>query len=265
MKDLAQLQTRFQQHIVHDDQTVTAEIAGPDDQYRQTRLAIYYNAYRLRLVAALAVDYPVLETFLGDAGFEEVAIAYIDTCPSTFRNLRWFGKAMPQFLGTDPRFSTNPFLAKLAEFEWAQGLAFDSADAPQPGFEQLASVPPDDWPGLRFVPHTSLHLVESHWNVIPMWHAHRDEEPLPVPVSAERAATIAVWRRDYKSYFRTLDRDEAWLWRTLTGGTVFGEACSSFAVETDTDDEGAAMRAATLLRSWVEDGWIQGFDTKTPS
>jgi len=263
MKSLNALQARFQQHVIHGDNAVIGDIAGPDDQYRQTRLRIYYSAYRLRLIAALAVDYPALKTLVGESGFEALATAYIDACPSTCRNLRWFGDAMPGFLRHDPRFSQKPVLAELAEFEWAQGLAFDADDASQPGFEQLASVTPTDWPGLRFIPHPSLQLVASEWNVIAIWHAHRDQQAVPLPARREQTDTIAVWRRDYKTYFRTLDRDEAWLWRALAGGIDFGEACSEFAAAMGTDDAGAAQRAAGLLRCWVDEGWIQDYLTGT--
>ena len=259
MKALAGLQARFQKHLLDGDPGVIADIAGPDDAFRQTRLRIYYSAYRLRLIAALGVDYPALEAFVGESAFEKLAAAYIDACPSTYRNLRWFGEGLARFLRNDPAFSQQPVLAELAGFEWAQGLAFDADDAPQTSFEQIASVPPVDWPGLRFIAHPSLHLVESHWNVIAIWHAHRDQQKMPGPVRREEADTIAVWRRDFKTYFRTLDHDETWLWRAFAGGAGFGDACSDFAATTGMADADAAQRAAGLLRGWVDEGWIQGY------
>lgn len=263
MKSLAELQDRFQAHIVHNDEAVTGDISGPDDAYRQERLHIYYSAYRLRLIAALAVDYPVLKEFVGEQRFEQLATAYIEARPSMVRNLRWFGDSLAGFLRNDRRFSDESILAEMAEFEWAQGLAFDAADATQLGFDELASVPADHWPQLRFVAHPSLQLVASQWNVIALWHAHRDTENLPTATRQDKPATIAVWRKSYKTYFRTLDRDEALLWRDLVAGTVFGEACSRFATQMGMDEVNAAQRAAQLLRSWVEESWIQGFDIVT--
>ena len=263
MASLAELQDRFQRHIVHNDDGVTGDISGPDDAYRQERLLIYYRAYRLRLIAALAVDYPALKAFVDEQRFEELASTYIEARPSMVRNLRWFGDAMSGFLRNDPRFSGKAILAELAEFEWAQGLAFDASDATQLSFDELASVPAEHWPQLHFVAHPSLHLVASQWNVIAIWHAHRDNKPLPPATRQEQAGTIAVWRKDYKTYFRSLDRDEAWLWRALAAGTAFSEACSRLAAKMDMDETGAAQRAAQLLRSWVEEGWIQGFDIVT--
>jgi hypothetical protein len=173
------------------------------------------------------------------------------------RNLRWFGEGMAEFLRNDARFSAEPVLAELAGFEWAQGLAFDAADATQLDFDALASVPPEDWPHLRFVGHTSLQLIQTQWNVVAIWHAQRENRALPPATRLEQPATIGVWRKDDQTYFRSLDRDEAWLWRSLAGGTTFGDACSRLALRMDSDDAGAAQSAASLLRTWVNEGWIQ--------
>ena len=39
MASLAELQDRFQRHIVHNDNGVTGDISGPDDAYRQVACA----------------------------------------------------------------------------------------------------------------------------------------------------------------------------------------------------------------------------------
>ena len=73
MRELAELQDRFQRYIVHADEAASADIGGPDPSYRQARMAIYYQAYRLRLRATLAVDYPVLNAFLAQRRFRSFA------------------------------------------------------------------------------------------------------------------------------------------------------------------------------------------------
>lgn len=256
MSSLAELQDRFHRYIVHTEDAANADISGPDPAYRQARLEIYHRAYRLRLSAVLAVDYPVLQAFVSQRRFEELASAYIEAHPSMSRNLRWFGHAMPEFVRTDPRFRREPVLGELAEFEWAQGLAFDATDAPQLDFEALASCPASDWPHLRFVPHPSLRLVGSRWNVVEIWHAHRNNADLPLATRSQQRGTIAVWRQAYKTYFRTLEPDEAWLWRMFAGKASFSAACSRLAARMQ-DDTAAAQRVAGLLRCWVNDGWIQ--------
>ena len=108
-----------------------------------------------------------------------------------------------------------------------------------------------------------MQLAASEWNGIAIRRAHRDQRAALLPARREQTDTITVWRRDYNTYFRTLDRDDAWLWRALAGGISFGEACSEFAAAMGTDDAGAAQRAAGLLRGWVDEGWIQDYLTRT--
>jgi hypothetical protein len=260
MVSLDGLQNRFQHYLLEEDPAFLREIAGADDAYRQTRLGIYYTAYRLRLVATLAVDYEILKAFVGESRFGEIALAYVHTHPSTFRNLRWYGASMADFLREDARFKDEPVLSQLAEFEWAHGLAFDATDAPHLSFDDLAAVPPENWADIRFTQHPSLCLVTPNWNVVDIWHAHKDGKNVPAAVSSEQANVIAVWRRDYKSYFRTLETDESILWRMLANGTSFGEACAELPATTNTSEEDAPLRAAQLLRGWVDAGWIQSYE-----
>jgi hypothetical protein len=260
MNSLDGLQNHFQDYILEENPAFLREIAGADDAYRQTRLGIYYTAYRLRLVATLAVDYDILKAFVGETRFGEIALAYIQAHPSTFRNLRWYGAAMGEFLREDARFSAEPLLSQLAEFEWAHGLAFDAPDAAHLTFNDLAAVPPEDWADICFIQHPSLHLVAPNWNVVDIWHAHKDEKAVPAAVSSEQPNVIAVWRRDYKSYFRTLENDESLLWRTLANGTGFGDACAELAAATNLSEEEAPLRAAQLLRGWIDEGWIHSYE-----
>jgi hypothetical protein len=260
MNTLDALQNHFQCYILGADPTFIREIAGADDDYRRTRLGIYYNAYRLRLIAALETDYEVLKAFVGDSRFKELALAYVQAHPSQFRNLRWYGDTMAGFLRNDARFSAEPLLSELAEFEWAQGLAFDAPDTPLVSFDDLASVPPDEWADIRFIQHPSLHLIKPNWNVVAIWHAHTDGKTLPAAVSGEQAYFIAVWRKDYKSFFRTLEHDESLLWQALANGTGFGDACAELASATGINEEEAPLRAAQLLRNWVDEGWIQSYE-----
>ncbi len=259
MTSLDGLQSHFQHYILEEDPTFLREIAGADDAYRQTRLGVYYTAYRLRLVAALAVDYEILQALVGETRFGEIGLAYVQVRPSKFRNLRWYGAAMADFLREDARFKDEPLLSQLAEFEWAHGLAFDAPDAPHLSFDELAAVPPEDWGDIQFIPHPSMQMVTPNWNVVDIWHAHKDGSEVPEAISSEQPNVIAVWRKDYKSYFRTLESDESLLWQTLANGTGFGVACAELAASSDLNEEEAPLRAAQLLRGWIDEGWIQAY------
>jgi hypothetical protein len=137
----------------------------------EERLAIYANAYRLRLLEALGTDYPGLHTLLGDDEFDAMGRAYIAAHPSSYFSLRWFGEHMGEFLRTTEPYSKYPVFAEMAAFEWAKSDAFDATDSAVVCINDMAAIPPDAWPGLRFVPHASLRRLDLRWNVPTVWKA----------------------------------------------------------------------------------------------
>ena len=139
MKHLARIQAQFQAHVLSGSPAIDSEIGGASAEIRSARLGIYRDAYRLRLIEVLGTDYDVLRKYLGDELFDAAASDYVGAHPSTFRNVRWFGGGLAQFLRTTPRYAEHPVLAELAQFEWTLGLAFDSADSRVVRFEDVAA------------------------------------------------------------------------------------------------------------------------------
>ncbi|MGQ0578428.1 MAG: HvfC/BufC family peptide modification chaperone [Betaproteobacteria bacterium] len=259
MNALTGTQARFQAYVLAGDGAIVSEIAGADDIFRRNRLDIYYNAYRLRLAEALATDYEILKTYLGNEVFEAIARDYIDAHPSVFRNLRWFGGHLADFLCDQPRYAGQPILADLARFEWTLGLAFDAADAAALRFEDVASVPPEDWAGLRLTPHPALHVVELRTNAVEVWNELKNADRSIAPESLPGPLRWAIWRKQLSPYFRSLEADEAWALDAVRNQLSFGEICAGLC-QWQTEEQ-AAPRAAALLRGWVDEGWIASLQT----
>lgn len=85
---LEQLQRGFQSYVLRGEPGIEAHVALNTIASTTHRLDVYFQAYRLRLIEALANDYPGLKKFVGEAEFERLARAYIDRYPSTERSLR---------------------------------------------------------------------------------------------------------------------------------------------------------------------------------
>jgi len=254
MKQLAQTQAHFQDNVPTGNRAIDGEIEGDSAEFRNTRLGIYRNAYCLRLIEVLRTDYEVLHAYLGDEHFDALAGGYIAAHPSTFRNVRWFGGKLVEFLRSMPRYARHPELAELAQFEWSLGLAFDSPDEDAVQFEEVAAVTPESWAELRFKLHRALRLLALHTNAVTIWMAiDKDNNPFE-PETFPEPVTWAVWRKQHSPCFRSLQADEAWALKAMISQASFGEICAGLC-EWVAEDE-AAARAAGLLRGWVEDGWI---------
>ncbi len=254
---LRKLQRDVQHHVLvtnsHSLQQVTRHVVGTARVSADQRLSIYAEGYRLRLIEALGAEFETLKAVAGDAVFDRLCRSFIAAHPSRTPNLRWYGGQLADHLATTPPFSRRPVFAEIARFEWAIGLCFDAADDAVLGFDALAAVPPAHWPGLRFTLHASVQRLELAWNAPDLFQA-RDSTPALKPKRARRAAPWCIWRRDLTPRFRRLPDDEAWALDAVARGVPFAGICEGLARWVG--DDTAALRAATLLRTWVNEQMV---------
>ena len=252
MSHLSDLQTDFQAYLLNDSQGVRFINAIINDQKVGAikRLSIYADAYRLRIIEALATAYPKLHSLLGDDFFDSTARSYIKQYPSTYRNMRWVGGEMAAYLQTS--LLQHPIASEMAQFEWALGLAFDAEDAPIFSLQELAKIPPENWAALKFVLHPSAHLLPLQWNVVQIWNALNDEETPPNAVLT--SAPCLVWRMDLNAHFRSVDAAEYDALQLVIAGASFGELCEK--LQQNTSEEAASMQAAQYLSGWLNEGLI---------
>ncbi len=250
MTTLYELQKKFQDYVLSPQPGMELEIIGTPDADATTRLEIYSDAYRLRLIEALATDYVALKALTGEEEFDRLARDFIASHPSTYFNVRWFGAPLAAFLRKAA--VDRPELSEMAEFEWAMTLAFDAPDAAPLSTEEMASVPPQSWPEMTFALHPSVQRLTLHTNVPQIWKAADKNEHLP-PVKAETADWI-LWRRDYKTYFRSLNGDESFALERAASGASFADICAGLVEWIDEDC--VALHAAGLLKGWVTEGLL---------
>ena len=254
MRALADLQQAFQGYVLHGERSVVDRIAGGERIDPQQRLRIYFDAYRLRLADALATDYEALRALMGDEPFKTACRAYVEATPSPFRNVRWYGAGLPEFLRATPPWAEQPALYELALFEWTLTLAFDAADHAVVRFEDLASLPQQAWPALGFVLHPSAHLLELRTNATALRKATDAGEPLPGAVLADAPKTWLIWRKELSACFRSLSEPETWALTAVRDGANFTALCEGLCRWFSAEE--AAPHAAALLRQWVDDGLI---------
>lgn len=256
MSTYVSLQDQFQRYVLTGEKGILSAVVDGPRLDASGRLDVYAHGYRLRLIEVLDADYPALHTLAGDELFEQLARAYIAAHPSVFPNARWFGIHLPHFLAGDAAFVSQPVLAEMAIFEWAMGLAFDSADDPVLDIAELASLPAEVWSTLVFRLHNSLQHLELAWNVPAFWQAMTREEDLPTPAQSPNAVPWIVWRRELTTYFRSMDADEAAALRAIVSDGHFAAMCE---VLCDWHEpENIPIFAMTLLKRWIAEGLISG-------
>ena len=260
MSALAELQRALQRHVLDagnaDAATdANAFVVADARASAQRRLGVYAHAYRARLREVLVKDYPGLRALSGEETFDAIAHDYIAATPSQHPNARWYGARLAQFLRGDSYWSARLEFSEIAALDWAFGLAFDAHDAGAVTFDELAAVAPQDWPALRFVLHPSLQRLSFEHNVAAIRRALDHGEALPPIERFDAPQPWAVWRHEFAVRHRRLSEEEAALLALLADGARFGDLCEALATRHAAD--AVVLHAATLLRTWVADGWIE--------
>ena len=289
MNRLHSLQSDFQSFLLQGEARIQQRVIATEKASAELRLAIYRDAYRLRLIEALGSNYPVLQAWLGHEEFEKLSLAYLKEYPSQYFSIRYFGDRLAQYLATNEIYRDKPFLSEMAKLEWALSQAFDASDSSVIDIAAVAAVPPSAWPQMRFTFHASVQLLTLQWNVPAIWKAvnqylQREEKQdschgetsstpsqtpspsqgegrgegelidLPALVASEHPQSWLVWRQDLKNYFRSLSVDEAWA-LIAARDHDFAGLCEGLCEWIDAQN--VAPHAAGLLKQWVTEGLIQ--------
>lgn len=254
MSRLARLQHELQDFILRGDAAIEGHVLGTERVPIATRLSIYRNAHRSRLIEALESNYPALAQLLGDAEFHALGTAYIREHDSDCFNIRYYGGTLPEFLATHGDYSGAPLLADLARWEWTMTEVFDAADASPIRADDLAGVLPAQWSELQLEWHPSVRRVSLAWNAPQIWKALTTDTQRPTATAGLSPAPWLLWRRDLRIFFRSLDTSEVQAIDASRSGGSFGELCVLLCQHVG--EEAAPACAARLLREWIESGLL---------
>ena len=260
---LADLQALFQRAILEGDDAILKNIPDSPREERGVLFGVYRTAYLARLIEILQHDFERLHTLLGDDRFSPMAEAYFKAHPSRHRNARWIGRDLARFLKSAPAYKKRPVLSELAELEIALNDAFDAKDGAVIESSVLGTIAPEDWANLVFTPHVTVRHLRFATNTAAIWMAIGEEKPAPRAKNLKVQQHLLIWRQATTPKLRILGAEEAMMWTEAAKGVRFGVLCEMAAAYDDPD--GAAIRAATYLKGWVDGGLLAGVYVERPA
>jgi hypothetical protein len=257
VSELAGLQREFQGYVLQRAPGVLGRVRGTGAADAATRMNVYAEGYALRLLEALETDYPGVKAIAGADDFEALGRAFIAEFPSTYRNLRWYGERLAQFLAQSPAWSGRTELADMARFEWAMATSFDALDAACLTRESLAGIAPAHWPHLTLVVHPAVQRVRLQTNAPAAWSAQARGDCVPGPRRDPHSTTWLLTRRQLQVRFRAMAPQEAGAFDRVAARAPFQVWCSELGAIVG--EQLAAARAVEYLNQWLADGALAGF------
>jgi len=235
-----------------------SEISASDEDGAPTStgMAVYRDAYRGRLLDALAHSFERTRRWVGADPFTAAASHYILAHPPHSWTLDDFGAAFPALLAG--LFRDNPEAAELAWLEWHMQRAFAAPDSPGDvaGALSGAGLPEEAWAGLRFTMATGFAARGIATNVEQLWPRLADSDGTGFDV-APGSGTLIVWRQGLTPRYRLLGTAEQGSLLALAEGRTLGEAFATVA-------EAAVAQAGAWLGQWLADGLFSAYHTGAP-
>jgi len=235
------------------------------------RLEIYNRQYWFRVMAALAEDFPALEAAIGHARFEELSRQYLAAHPSRSFTLRNLGSSLPAWLSDHRDYAGEraELALDVARLEWTYAEAFDLAELPAIGAEEIAALDTDA--RLALQPH--LRLLELRYPVDDLvlkvhqgrrsWIAtnstgeetrHPTDEEIPEVQPCD--TWLAVHPFDLSVYYKRLEWEEYEMLTALANGLSLGTALETAFLHAELDPDEQSARVRDWFSNWTELGWL---------
>lgn len=198
-----------------------------EDRALVSNALVYRNTTFRGAADALATAYPAVARLAGDAYFEHVAIAYVETSPPRRRSLVGYGEGLADFLETAPGIADAPYLADAARLDWAWLGAHRALSQAPLAAADLAALRPERLAELVLKLHPSVGLLELGWSIHDAWKHNRTDAPAIAHQVLPLRQYVMVWRPAHEVETQILSAAEALFFKTLAAGASLGEAAGA--------------------------------------
>lgn len=256
---------------------VAAEFIKPNDRLSSfERLEIYNRQYWFRVLDCLHDDYPGVRAVLGTKKFTRLATAYLTTYQSNSYTLRDLGDRLEQFIREEPVWTSPHGLlaADMAQFEWAQTVAFDGPSKRPLAADDILGTSPDELT-LSLQPYLSLLLLNYAVDDFLIAVKKHEEDGLRSEASnavhsAPRGSSrrklvrlpkkqrtfLAVHRYDNQVYSKRLEPEQYQILTAIGRGETVTAACEAAISQSTKTDLNWTETVKSWFDTWTALGWF---------
>lgn len=223
------------------------------DEISASRLGIHQSNFHITVTRAMQGTFKAVSRLVGDEYFAALVRAFVQEEPPQLSTLSRYGGSFAQFLrGFAPVQKDLPWLAPVAQLDWAWFAAYGADDTAALSAAELEGVPPEVLPARAPGLHGSLTLLRFSVPAYSIWRTNiEDENVRRVPLSKGREWAM-VWRQDMQVRHVSLSQAEYAFLDAVGGGRALAEAW----VDAQVHDSGFDL-AAHFAR-WLGAGVFNG-------
>lgn len=202
----------------HVQNPVTTMVTDRPPVPLHTRLAVYSDAYFLRLSGCLGQDFAAVRRVLGEIPFQQLAADYLRSRPSRSPFINDIGSDFSSFLQSHSFSRPLPYLSELAALEWNILRSLFATRLPSEPFENLG-------PEARLRLDPTVHVMETRWPVDRLWR-NRGNPPQEGARRLRRPSVrrLLIHRDDTWVKLRLLKPPEFLVLSRIQEGRPLGEA-----------------------------------------
>ena len=250
MLRLHEVQREFSRYVLQETNQLPARIQA-NGMTPTERLAIYRNNTRLGLTEVLRAVYPVINTLVGEAFFNRLAEAYLQTQPPQAGCLLEFGDRFTEVITGLATAHGLAYLPDVAQLEWFWHTAYHEADASPLELNALAKLDPADYERLGFKLHPSARLMTSAYPIAQIWASNQPDKQTDSLIDLQQGGCqLLVYRPEFAPQIVNLQPADYQCLTTLASGTLFAETIEQVLAEH------ADFDIQTRLPQWLHMGLL---------
>jgi hypothetical protein len=216
---LPDLQAAFAAHIVGSDCADLAAMVVGDSISAEARLRVYQHHVAYSLGTALAATFPTVQTLVGEEFFRTMAGRFVARELPVQPVLSEYGAKFPEFVAGYEPACELPYLADIAQLDWALNAAFHSPLERRLAAADLATIAVERLPSLPIALSAGAALIRSRYPLDCIWNASQPGASAGTVDLASGRADLLVLRRLDDAVFIVLDGGEAAFVASLAAGT----------------------------------------------
>lgn len=206
MPTLHEVQSLFRGAMFGVEAPELLEAIAGDGLQPTARLQIYRHHVLTSLTEALKTIFPVVCRLVDVRFFAYAADAYIRQQPPVQPCLFEYGASFPAFLAAFPPCQGLPYLADVAQLEWALNAAYHAPEHVPVTVDTLRSIPAEQLGDVCLQIDPARHLLHSVWPVDAIWRANQDDQAQVPPTDlAAGGVCLEVLRCEDDVGFRRLE------------------------------------------------------------